>query len=142
MHDPKGYEKLKMPGLKERGVSADPSWRVPCSTVDLCGARPIHLAVIDGITAMSGGEGPWSGEQRLKVTTPGVLIAGFNPVSTDAVGTAVMGYPDPRAPRGVRPFQECENHLLLAERAGLGTADLAQIDLRGLSLDKARYPYG
>jgi uncharacterized protein (DUF362 family) len=142
MHDPKGYEKIGMPGLKESGISADPSWRVPRITVDICAARPIHLAIIDGITAMSGGEGPWSGEQRLKVTTPGVLIAGLNPVSTDAVGAAVMGYENPRAPRGVKPFQDCDNQLLLAEQVGLGTADLAQIDLRGLPIEKARYPYG
>jgi hypothetical protein len=71
-----------------------------------------------------------------------VLIAGLNPVATDAVGTAVMGYDNPRAARGVKPFQDCDNHLLLAEQAGLGTADLRQIDLRGLSIEKARYPYG
>ncbi len=142
MHDPKGYEGVKMPGLKEGAIPADPSWRVPRSTVDVCAARPIHLAIIDGITAMSGGEGPWSGESRLKVTTPGVLIAGLNPVSTDAVATAVMGYANPRAPRGVKPFQDCDNHLLLAEQAGLGIADLAQIEVRGLPIEKARYPYG
>jgi uncharacterized protein (DUF362 family) len=142
MHDPKGYESVKMPGLKGGAIPSDPSWRVPRSTVDLCAARPIHLAIIDGIMAMSGGEGPWSGEERLKVTTPGVLIAGLNPVSTDAVSTAVMGYANPRTARGVKPFQDCDNQLLLAEEAGLGIADLAQIDLRGLPLEKARYPYG
>jgi hypothetical protein len=78
----------------------------------------------------------------LQVTTPGVLIAGFNPVSTDAAGTAVMGYENPRAPRGVKPFQDCDNQLLLAEQVELGSADLAQIDLRGLPLEKARCPYG
>ena len=92
--------------------------------------------------AMSGGEGPWCGEKLLKATTPGVLIAGFNPVSTDAVGTAVMGYANPRAARGVKPFQDCDNHLLLAEQAGIGTADLGQIEVCGLSVEKARYPYG
>ena len=142
LHDPKGYEHLKLPGLNAGPFSADPTWRVPRVTVDVCAARPIHLAIIDGITSMSGGEGPWCGEERLKVTTPGVLIAGLNPVSTDAVSTAVMGYANPRAPRGVKPFQNCDNHLLLAEQAGLGTADLAQIDLRGLPIEKARYPYG
>jgi len=110
--------------------------------VDVCAARPIHLAIIDGIMAMSGGEGPWCGEERLKATSPGVLVAGLNPVSTDAVGAAVMGYANPRAARGVKPFQDCDNHLLLAEQAGLGTADLAQIDVRGLAIAKARYPYG
>jgi uncharacterized protein (DUF362 family) len=142
LHDPKGFENLKLPGLKESGISADRYWRVPRITVDVCAARPIHLAIIDGIMAMSGGEGPWCGEENLKATTPGVLIAGLNPVATDAVSTAVMGYANPRAARGVKPFQDCDNHLVLAEQAGLGTADLAQIDLRGLPIEKARYPYG
>ena len=91
---------------------------------------------------MSGGEGPWCGEEMLKVTTPGVVIAGFNPVSTDAVATAVMGYDNPRAARGVKPFQDCDNHLLLAEQAGLGSADLAQIEVRGIPIQKAQYRYG
>ena len=105
-------------------------------------ARPVHLAIVDGITAMSGGEGPWCGEAGvLKPTAPGVLIAGLNPVSTDAVGAAVMGFGNPRVMRGVKPFQFCDNQLLLAEQAGVGTADLAQIDLRGLPIEKVRYPY-
>ena len=142
LHDPKGYETLRLPGLKEGAMPFDSTWRVPRITVDVCAARPIHLAIIDGITAMSGGEGPWCGEERLKLTTPGVLIAGLNMVSTDAVGTAVMGYADPRALRGVKPFQTCDNHVLLAEQAGLGIADLAQIEVRGMPIEKARYPYG
>ena len=78
----------------------------------------------------------------MKFTAPGVLIVGLNPVSTDTVGTAVMGYADPRAARGTKPFHFCDNHLLLAEQAGLGTADLSQIDVRGLPIEKARYAYG
>jgi uncharacterized protein (DUF362 family) len=142
LHSPLGFEKLQLPGLKTGITSKDPTWRVPRIVADICAARPIHLAIIDGITAMSGGEGPWCAEAGpLKMTTPGVLIAGLNPVSTDAVGTAVMGYDDPRAVRGVKPFHFCDNHLLLAEQAGVGTADLTQIDLRGVSLEKARYSY-
>jgi hypothetical protein len=79
---------------------------------------------------------------ELKVTTPGVLIVGLNAVSTDAVGTAVMGYSNPRAQRGIKPFGICDNHLLLAEEAGLGTADLSRIQVQGLTIEKARYPYG
>jgi uncharacterized protein (DUF362 family) len=143
LHSQVGAGALKLPGLKPGFATKDPTWRVPRITVDVCAARPIHLAIIDGITAMSGGEGPWCREMApLKLTTPGVLIAGLNPVSTDAVGTAVMGYANPRAARGVKPFQICDNHLLLAEQAGLGVADLAQIDLRGMTVEKARYPYG
>ncbi|HZM04479.1 MAG TPA: DUF362 domain-containing protein [Candidatus Saccharimonadales bacterium] len=141
LHSPTGYEKIKLPGLKEGVAFRDPFSRVPRIVVDLCGARPVDLAIIDGISAMTGGEGPWCSQAvTIKRTTPGVLIAGLNPVSTDAVATAVMGY-NPRAPKGTRPFDYCDNTLLLAEQAGLGTADLAQIDVRGLSVDKARYPY-
>jgi len=143
LHSPAGFEQIHLPGLKPGITSTDPTWRVPRIVADICAARPIHLAIVDGITAMSGGEGPWCGDAGpLKVTTPGVLIAGLNPVSTDAIGTAVMGYKDPRAVRGTKPFQFCDNHLLLAEAAGIGTADLSRIDVRGLALEKARYSYG
>lgn len=143
LHSPRGSDNVHLPNLKEGITSADPTWRVPRVTVDVCAARPIHLAIIDGIMAMTGGEGPWCQEAgRVKLTSPGVLIAGLNPVSADAVATAVMGYPDPRAARGMKPFQDCDNHLLLAEQAGLGIAELVRIDLRGLPIEKARYPYG
>jgi len=142
LHSPIGFEKIQLPGLKPGPHPSDPGARVPRIVTDICAARPIHLSVVDGITSMSGGEGPWCRDAgEIKLTTPGVLIAGLNPVSTDAVCTAVMGFANPRASRGTPPFDHCENHLLLAEQAGLGTADLGQIDLRGLSLDSARYPY-
>lgn len=140
LHNSRGFEKIRLPGLKSGITSDDPGFRVPHIVADICTARPIDLAIIDGITSMKGGEGPWCGE--VKLTTPGVLIAGLNPVSTDAVATAVMGYANPRALRGEHPFDNCDNHLLLAEQAGVGTADLGHIEVRGLSIDKARYPYG
>ena len=51
-----------------------------------------------------------------------------------------LGY-DPRAARMTHPFDHGDNFLLLAEQAGLGSADLSQIEVRGLSIEKARYPY-
>src|SRR6185369_6341986 len=135
-------DRIKLPGLKENIASNEAMWRVPRIIVDEIAARPLHLCVIDGITSMSGGEGPWCGNAHpLKFTSPGVLIVGFNGVSTDAVGTAVMGYADPRTVRGTKPFGFCDNHLLMAEQAGLGTADLSKIDVSGVSIEKARYPY-
>ena len=143
LHNPRNFEHIKLPGLKAGVTQTDPTYRVPHIIADVCAARPIHLAIIDGITSMSGGEGPWCNQAaELKFTKPGLLIVGLNPVSTDAVGTAVMGYADPRVVRGTKPFHFCDNHLLLAEQAGLGTADLAQIDVRGLAIEKVRYPYG
>jgi uncharacterized protein (DUF362 family) len=143
LHNPTGFAKVALPGLKDGITSTDPTVRVPRIITDICAARPVHLAIIDGITSMSGGEGPWCGDAAtIKFTKPGVLIVGLNPVATDAVATAVMGYENPRAPRGTKPFAFCDNHLLLAEEAGIGTADLARIDVRGLTIEKARYPYG
>jgi uncharacterized protein (DUF362 family) len=147
LHNGQGFDqkissKFRLPGLKDGITSTEPTFRVPRIVVDVCAARPIHLAIVDGITSMSGGEGPWCNDvSPLKFTSPGIIIAGLNPVSTDAVGTAVMGYENPRAVKA-KPFHFCENHVLLAEQAGLGTADLSQIDVRGMTIEKARYPYG
>ena len=120
------------------GANHDPGYRVPHIVADLVVARPIDLAMIDGVESVAGGEGPWIGGLRL--VQPGVLIAGLNPVSTDAVATAVMGY-DPRAMRGTAPFHACDNTLLLAEAHGAGSADLRHIDVRGLTIEQALYKY-
>jgi uncharacterized protein (DUF362 family) len=144
IHSPFGFEnsKVQLPGLKEIKLSPEPTWRVPRTIVDICAVRPIHLAIIDGITSMSGGEGPWcAGANKLRFTSPGVLVVGRNPVATDAVGTALMGYDDPRAVRGTKPFHFCDNHLLMAEQAGLGTADLAKIEVLGVAIKDARVKY-
>jgi uncharacterized protein (DUF362 family) len=141
LHSQDGFENIVLPGLKPQVSSHSPFTRVPRIVADVCSARPIDLAIIDGISSMTVGEGPWCSQVGpIKIVTPGVLIAGRNAVSTDAVATAVMGY-DPRATRGTKPFDYCDNHLLLAEQAGLGTADLGQIDVRGLPVEKARYSY-
>lgn len=116
----------------------DPGYRVPRIVVDLAAARPVDLAIIDGIETVAGGEGPWV--EGLRLVRPGLIIAGLNPVCTDAVATAVMGY-DPRAGRGTAPFRQCDNTILLAEAAGLGTADLSKIEVRGLTIEQAKYPF-
>lgn len=114
------------------------TYRVPRHTVDALGIRPIDLAVIDGIESVSGGEGPWL--RSLKLVEPGLLIAGRNAVSTDAIATAVMGY-NPLATTGTECFPG-DNHIAMAMELGLGTADVGQIEVTGLPLDEARFPYG
>jgi uncharacterized protein (DUF362 family) len=120
------------------GANHDPGYRVPRIVADLTAARPIHLAIIDGVETIAGGEGPWI--DGIRMVQPRVLIAGLNPVSTDAVAAAVMGY-DPRATRGTAPFKTCDNTLLLAEAHGVGSADLKQIDVRGVSIREALYRF-
>ena len=118
--------------------------------MDLAAARPIDLAIIEGIQSIVGGEGPWV--KGSKVVDPGVLVVGRNPVCTDAVAAAVMGF-DPRAKRGEGPFHvfkthvepkdpmNAENPMLLAEAVGLGSADLSRIDVRGVSIKQALFDF-
>ncbi len=118
----------------------DSGYRVPRIVADLALARPIDISIVDGIETMIGGEGPWIGSQNLRLGKPNLLIAGLNPVCTDAVGTAVMGY-DPRATRGTIPFRACDNTMLLAEANGAGSADLERIEVRGLSVADAMFGF-
>ena len=113
-----------------------PSYRVPRHTVDAVGIRPIDLAIIDGIETVSGGEGPWL---PLAVQRPHLLIAGRNPVCTDAIATVCMGY-DPQASRATGPFPG-DNHLALAAKRGIGTNDPKRIEVVGLSVAEARHPF-
>ena len=115
------------------------TWRVPRTVVDLISARPVHLAIIDGIKTMTGGEGPWIREEQLGVA-PGVLVAGTNPVNTDAVAMAVMGF-DPLAVRGTPPFERCDSTLQLAEAVGIGTRDLKRIEVAGTPIAEAKFDF-
>lgn len=113
-------------------------YRVPRAVADLAAARPIHLAIVDGIYTMTGGETP---NPRLDVPVhPGLLIAGANCVSTDAVAMALMGF-DPLARRGTNPFETADNTLLLAESLGVGSPDLNRIEVAGPPISKARFDF-
>ncbi len=105
--------------------------RVPRVIVDLNRARPVHLAIIDGIMTAEGGAGPWNREAAQ--VRPGVLVAGKDPVATDAVATAIMGF-DPTAASRTTPFLFCDNHLALAAEGGLGTNLLSEIGVHGPSI--------
>ena len=139
-HDGKRQPSRSAPQEINFGTNHDPGYRVPHIVADLVAARPVDLAIIDGIESMAGGEGPWIRSKPLRLVQPGVLIAGANPVNTDAVATAVMGY-DPRAQRGTAPFTKCDNTLLLAEQHGIGSTDLKRIEVRGVPIAQAVYRY-
>jgi len=137
-HDGRRQPSKSTPQELHFGASHDPGYRVPHIVADLAAARPIHLAILDGIESTAGGEGPWV--RGIRSVQPGLLIAGLNPVCTDAVAAAAIGY-DPRAGRGSAPFQTCDNTMLLAEGHGVGAADLKRIDVRGVSIAQALYRY-
>jgi uncharacterized protein (DUF362 family) len=119
-------------------TSRHAGYRVPRIVSDLVAARPVDITLIDGIESVRGGEGPWI--KGISVVQPGVLIAGTNPVTTDAVATAVMGY-DPQAQKGTKPFVTCDNTLLLAEGHGIGTTDLKRIEVVGVPIAQALYRF-
>lgn len=117
------------------GTEAQTRERLPRIIVDLNRARPIHFSLIDGIKTTQGGEGPWI--DSLAPIQPGVLIAGKNPVATDAVATAVMGH-DPQGDYPESPFVRCVNHINLAAQTGLGSNRLEDIEVLGNSISEVK----
>jgi uncharacterized protein (DUF362 family) len=127
------------PSEKDPKSPRQETYRVPRTVVDLIAARPIHLAIVEGVKTITGGEGPWI-RADLQPAAPGVIVAGTNPVNTDAVSMAVMGF-DPMADRGTAPFERCDSTLKLAEEAGLGTRDLSRIEVVGLPIQQAVFDF-
>jgi uncharacterized protein (DUF362 family) len=126
------------PQEKDPKSPRDGGYRVPRTVADLVAARPIHLAIIEGIKTINRGEGCWI--PGASPISPGVLIAGTNAVTTDAVGAAVMGF-DPMADRGTAPFETCDSTLRLAEELGVGTRDLRRIEVIGEQIADVRFPF-
>jgi uncharacterized protein (DUF362 family) len=117
----------------------EPGYRVPRIVVDLNTIRPVDFSIVDGVETIRGGEGEWN--PGVEIIKPGLMLAGRNAVCVDTVCAAVMGY-DPRATRGTAPFLHGDNTLLLAEAAGLGSAELSKIEIAGLALKDAKFNFG
>jgi uncharacterized protein (DUF362 family) len=107
---------------------------LPGIILDVNRACPIRLSLVDGIETTEAGEGPW--RESMAPIRPGVLVAGKDPVSVDAVCTALQGF-DPMAPDGTTPFQG-ENYIRAAHVSGLGVADPAGIRVRGIPVEETR----
>jgi len=88
---------------------------------DLASVLTPSLAVVDGIIA---GEGHETSGDPVPMN---LVIAGTDPVAVDAVGAMVMDI----APEDVK-------HLLLAERKGLGTCQLANITVLGEPIEAVK----
>lgn len=88
---------------------------------DLASIITPKISVIDGIIA---GEGHESSGNPVEMN---LVIAGTDPVAVDSVGAAVMMMP----PEDVK-------HLRLAEKKGLGTNNLKQIEILGEPIEKVR----
>lgn len=95
--------------------------RLSKNIADLASIIKPELAVIDGIIA---GEGHESSGEPVKMD---LVIAGLDPVAVDAVGASVMGID----PNDVK-------HLIFAEKRGLGTIDLDQIEILGEKIENVQ----
>ena len=106
---------LASKGSMHRGTSLSEN------IIDLASVLTPSLAVIDGIIA---GEGHETSGDPVPMN---LVIVGTDPVAVDAVGAAVMDI----APEDVK-------HLLLAEKKGLGTCQLANITVLGEPIDAVK----
>jgi uncharacterized protein (DUF362 family) len=113
-------------------------YRIPRFIADLVAAVPIHLALVEAVETITGAELPRP--NFTKFVSPGIIMAGTNCVTTDAVAMAVMGF-DPMADRGTAPFETCDNTVRLAEELGVGTRDLKQIEVIGVPVKQAVFNF-
>jgi len=99
-------------------------FRLPRCLVDLTSIFNPSLCIIEGLVGEDLQE--WHGPP----VESNVIIIGNNPVATDAVGTAVMGF-NPTSEFPDEPFLCDVNHLNIASSAGLGPNDLSEIEILG-----------
>ncbi len=88
---------------------------------DLASILKPSVSVVDGIIA---GEGHESSGNPVEMD---LVIAGTDPVAVDAIGAEVMGIPSTDV-----------QHLVLAEKKGLGTCKLEQITVLGEPLERVK----
>ena len=126
------------PPEKDPTTPRQAGYRIPRIIADLSAAITPGLEIIEGIESIAGAELPRPG--TTVAVSPGILVAGTNPVSTDAVAMAVMGF-DPMAERGTAPFETCDNTLQLAEELGAGTRDLSRIEVVGAAIKDVTFRF-
>ena len=117
----------------------DAGYRLPRIIAELCSARPVHLAIIDGVKSATGAETNYGSRPQAAVN-PGVLIAGTNCVATDAVAMTVMGF-DPMADKGTAPFTNADSMLHIGETLGVGVRDLSRNEVLGVPVSQVVFSY-
>ena len=126
------------PPEKDPTTPRQAGYRIPRIIADLSAAITPGLEIIEGIESIAGAELPRPG--TTVAISPGILVAGTNPVNTDAVAMALMGF-DPMAERGAAPFETCDNTLGLAEALGVGTRDLGRIEVVGAAIKDVAFKF-
>lgn len=97
--------------------------RLDYAIVDVNRVRKINVVVIDGIVGQEGMKAPLAGDP----VGMELIVAGFDPVAVDSVGSSIMGYNPIKVP-----------HIRLAQDAGMGEINLERIKLVGNSLAEVK----
>ena len=118
-------------GAMHHKVSTDASNHyLPESVCDLNAARPVTLAVVDGIKNATGGEGGWN--TNFQPSESHVLFAGKQPVAVDSIGAYLMGLDSEAATLPLPDGKTtCDNYLDLLHTKGVGTNRLREIEILG-----------
>jgi len=111
-------EKARLHQLRYKGEVAQGDKALDIAISDMASVLFPHLAIIDGTTGMEG-MGPSYGAKK----EAGLIVAGNNPVCTDAVAARLMGFKPEEIP-----------HLYLSAEKGLG-----EIQLEKLSIEPKNY---
>ena len=121
-------------GAIHHKTSDDPSNSyLPRSICYLNVARPVNLAVIDGIMNARGGEGTWN--PTFQTVEDHVLLVGKDPVAADSVAAFFMGN-NPEAETFQLPAGgQCDNYLFLLNQIGIGTNKMNEIEVVGDGAD-------
>lgn len=125
-------------GRLHHAVNTDSEWNyLPETVCDLSAARPVQLAVVDGIMNSTGGEGTWCA--NFAPCSKHALIAGLDPVATDSIAANIMGL-NPEASTlplpapmtdGNATSSTTDNYLYILNSKGRGTNQLSEIQLVG-----------
>ncbi len=120
--------------LHNHGVTNSDYKSLPRSICDLNMAMPIHLVVTDGIKNSRGGELAYD-TTVFRTCTDNILIVGRDAVAVDSIAAKKMGH-DPEAltlPIPGSTTDVADNHLDLAHAAGIGTNQLSEIQVVGIT---------
>ena len=120
--------------LHQKDGTVSSKTHLPKSICDLNLARPVHLAVIDGVQNAHGSEGNWN--NTYVETDDHILLAGKDPVATDSIGAYFLGL-NPEAQTLKLPALQgqdrgsADNHLYMLHQKGIGTNLLSEIEIVG-----------
>ena len=98
---------------------------VPEGFIDLFSYRPTDYAIVECFWGTEGNGPQWGDDVKLNL-----VVAGGDPVATEAVAAAVMGF----NPRDL-------DYLYWAEAKGFGTFDMDRIEVVGRSIEEVRYSF-